>query len=213
MAVAMTAAVGCVSVSPSTGPSGPPPRSSAADPRARQNPARESLARVGDGPDDSRPPDASGPALSLTRDPDGRPLVDPSWDPWGAWAAGGSARNGGNPAGPPGFPGSPDRSHPGHHAPGSPRPAAPPAVSAPASDGPVREAAPAAPAPRHEAPPPPEHRHSEPRPAPEPREAPPAPAPVPRGRQGKGVCAMGDTYGKWQPGGDASRICHQVYGN
>lgn len=104
---------------------------------------------------------------------------------------------------------------------GDPAPAEPPAPvghpAAPVPDRtePVREPdhqAPPAPGPVHEAPPPqapappPPAQHADPRPAPEPRR--PAPAPPAR----TGVCGLGETYGRWQQGSDASRICRQVYG-
>ncbi|GHC47666.1 hypothetical protein [Streptomyces cinnamoneus] len=229
VAVAMSAAAGCVSVSPHDDDrSARPPRlTRAAGPEAAPGPARESLTTTGDGPERGRaatlgrPSDASAdltdPPLVLTGEPSWAPSWGPrpSWPPgWPLWgrehdraggATGSHDRESGEPAR--------EADRPA----GSARSAGPPP---PAAAPPSREAAHEAPGPRREAPPPPAERQadqeSRPRHEPEARHEAPAPAPAapaPRGRKGNGVCAMGDTYGKWQKGGDASRICHQVYGN
>ncbi|MEU1376144.1 hypothetical protein ABZ442_21165 [Streptomyces triculaminicus] len=221
VAVAMSAAVGCVSVSPPAERTGPHRLARGAAPEVGPGPARESLVTVGGGPGRDRSTDPGAPSPALTPgapwDPERIRPWDPPWlpgrdparsadteprSPAGPAAAGEPVRGAERPAGSP-------------HSPARP-PAAGPAP-APAS----REASDAA-APRHQAPPP-ESRREEPRTRPgDQREAPhqeaprqemPAPAPDRRGPKGRNVCALGDTYGKWQQGGDASRICHQVYGN
>ncbi|MEU7133260.1 hypothetical protein [Streptomyces sp. NPDC046261] len=237
VAVAMSAATGCVAVSPHDDRHGdrsvPPRLSRAAEPEAGPGPARESLITTGDGPERGRASlgRSTDPPLVLTGDPPwgpswgpgrepvwrtaegpgGGPSQDAAWEPswrpsWGPPAnrgqgAAGSAR----PAGP----GERQSAEP-------PRTARPPAADGrsaePPASAPVHRQAPGAPAP-------PAHRHGEShsRSAPQSHGEAPAPAPAapapPQGRKGNGVCAMGDTYGKWQKGGDASRICRQVYGN
>ncbi|MFI9202712.1 hypothetical protein [Streptomyces sp. NPDC053048] len=222
VAVAMSAAVGCVSVSPSADRSGPHHLARPAAPEAGPGPARESLVTIGDHPARGRAVAPVTPSPALTRDPSTDPDPIRPWDP--PWYPDR------DPAGPDGRtplePGEvPERDGPARRPerPGSPRQAAPPPASAAA---PAAREAPAEPAPQRQAPPP-KSRRVEPRPAPEERreaprheaprqeasrqEAPVPAAPAPRGRNGRNVCAMGDTYGKWEKHGDASRICHQVY--
>ncbi|MEU8584442.1 hypothetical protein [Streptomyces abikoensis] len=218
VAVAMSAAVGCVSVSPRPlAPGGPD------GPRAvHQGPARESLTVTGPGA--SRPPSPDGtptPGANGAPEVNGAPgrTADPfrigPYDPK-------VPADPKDPADPtmPWDPPAPSRATGGdqgaRRSPDAPSLVAPPP---PATDpGSARQApSPERRAERQEpAPAPPEPQRQAPRPAPEPEErhAAPAPAPAPasRGQQGKGLCALGDTYGKWEKGGDASRICHQVYG-
>ncbi|MEV5242048.1 hypothetical protein AB0K89_23520 [Streptomyces cinnamoneus] len=222
VAVAMSAATGCVSVSPHDDRSARPPRlARAAEPQAGPGPARESLTTTGDGPERGRaatlersadmPPDLTDPPLVLT----GEPSWAPSWGPRPSWPPGWPlwGREHDRARGPAGShdreSGEPPRE--AERPTGSARSAGPPP---PAAAPPSREGTHDAPSPRHEAPPRPAERPAEHEPeahheAPAPEPA----APAPRARKGTGVCAMGDTYGKWQKGGDASRICHQVYGN
>ncbi|MEU5050370.1 hypothetical protein [Streptomyces sp. NPDC021096] len=233
VAVAMSAATGCVAVSPHDDRSVPPRLSRAAEPEAGPGPARESLVTTGDGPERGRASlgRSTDPPLLLTGDPPWGPSWEPGREPvWGTGEGPGgepSRDAGWGPSWRPSWRPSWNR---GQGTPDSPRPAAPgereraePPRTAERPAGGDRSAEPPASTPAareaHEAPAPPARRHEESHgrsgheshheaPAP----APAAPAP-PRGRGGNGVCAMGDTYGKWQKGGDASRICRQVYGN
>ncbi|GHG78009.1 hypothetical protein GCM10018779_57430 [Streptomyces griseocarneus] len=219
VAVAMSAAVGCVSVSPPTERTGPHRLTRGAAPEDGPGPARESLVTVGGGPAREGSTDPAAPSPALPPGPSWGPEHIRPWDP--PWLPGRDPARGAD-AGP--------RRPAGQAAPGEPareaeRPAGSPGSAArPPAAGPApasREAPPAS-APQRQAPPA-ESRRVEPRPdAGERREAPrqeaprqemPAPAPDRRGQKGRGVCALGDTYGKWQKGEDASRICHQVYGN
>ncbi|MEU4212924.1 hypothetical protein AB0F13_23490 [Streptomyces sp. NPDC026206] len=222
VAVAMSATAGCVSVSPHDDRSGPPRLSRAAEPEAGPGPARESLVTTGDDPARGRASlgRSSDPPLALTGDLSWGPSRNPAWKPaWGpafgpSWDRQGTDRGAAGPADPtqPGVrePARPPR--PAQRPQGGGRSAAPP----PPASAPAYQEAHEAPAHRHDAPAPHAGRHAEsrPRPGPESHGAAAAPeAPAPRGRKGSGVCALGDSYGKWEKGGDASRICHQVYGH
>ncbi|MFI9723528.1 hypothetical protein ACIHFE_28390 [Streptomyces sp. NPDC052396] len=195
--VTMTTAAGCVALSPQPARSGGV--SHVTEPRLGQEPARESLADTGDGR--SRDPNPGGAAPDSAR-PAG---VTPG--PSGAaWPDGGRGPGAGGTTG--SESGRPD-SHDSQGRWGEPSGSALPTVRVPGPDH--RVTVPAAPPPARPAPPPapaPPPPRAEPRPAPEPR--PPAPAPAPGARPG--MCALGESYGHWQQGGDASRICRQVYG-
>ncbi|MEU3353213.1 hypothetical protein [Streptomyces sp. NPDC037389] len=217
VAVAMSAAVGCVSVSPRPlAPGGP------GGPRAVQGPARESLTVTGPGA--SRPPSPDGrpaPGVDGAPGPTADPFRTGPYDPY-APKNPADPKDPKDPADPtmPWDPPGPSRAAGGdqgaRRSPDAPSLVAPPPATDPG--GAWRAPSPERRAERQEpAPAPPEPERPAPRPAPEPEErhAAPAPAPAPASRgqqQGKGLCALGDSYGKWEKGGDASRICHQVYG-
>ncbi|MFI1257972.1 hypothetical protein ACH4U6_29910 [Streptomyces netropsis] len=213
-AVAMSAAVGCVALSPHAASPASDDRSGFArvtEPRMSPAPARESLGMTGpggpEGSDGSRSPSAAATAKTPSATGEGRDRGEDG-DPDRSTEAEARTEDDADPRAD-SRPSSsraadPDRwDGPGHPDPRSPR-AVPPTRSAPdrepesAPAPPPREAPPS----RHhseQAPPPPQR--SESRPA---QQAPP--------RSGSNVCGLGESYGRWQKGDDASRICRQVYG-
>ncbi|MFI8942958.1 hypothetical protein [Streptomyces syringium] len=213
-AVAMSAAVGCVALSPhaASPASDRSGYSRVTEPRMSPAPARESLGLVGpggpDGSDGSRSPSAAESrtpsASGSEQDPDGD--ADPDRNTEAETRAEDAADSRSNSRPSSSRAADWDRwDGPGHSEARSPR-AAPPARSAPGREP---ESAPAPPPPR-EAPPsrhhveqaPPPPQRSESRPA---QQAPP--------RSGSNLCALGETYGRWKKGDDASRICRQAYGH
>ncbi|MEU2511710.1 hypothetical protein [Streptomyces syringium] len=204
-AVAMSAAVGCVALSPhaASPASDRSGFSRVTEPRMSPAPARESLGLVGpggpEGSHGSRSPSASGSG----QDRDGGADPDRSTEAEARAEDAADSRSRSQPSS--SRAADPDRwDDPGHPEVRSPR-AAPPAHSAPDREP---ASAPAPPPPR-EAPPsrhhveqaPPPPQRSESRPA---QQAPP--------RSGSNLCALGETYGRWKKGDDASRICRQAYG-
>ncbi|WP_171163007.1 hypothetical protein [Streptomyces sp. I05A-00742] len=221
VAVALSATAGCVSLS------GHPPRhgpSRDAGQELRQGRDRESLVRTGsdptapDRPGSRAPGTASGSPGAAPTQPGAERPESPERD--GDVPVPGRER-----ANAPGAAASEDADDP-DFAPEHRRssPTARERTEDHRSEAPAPPAAPPAPPPSapHRAPPspprsadPPPQRPSEPeRPRPAPAPAPeqhrPAPAPPPRARPG--TCAMGEQYGRWKQGSDASRICRQVYG-
>ncbi|QLE70985.1 hypothetical protein FGW37_04615 [Streptomyces rectiverticillatus] len=224
MAAVALAAAGCVSVSQppaSHSPPRPPGHSRPGD--LLPGPAREDL--ITTGPDGARSPTAPG------QDPRAATAGGAS-GPEGAITPSGRSgahghRDGADPADPYDFGDPPDPSDDGaepSRSSGSPRLSHPPRSTGRSWASPDRRASPdLSPSyPRSEAPAPqPEQRtadsppasasHREASSAAPPPQAPP-PAPAPRARNNN-VCAMGRQHGRWQQGGDASRICDSVYGH
>ncbi|MEU1814508.1 hypothetical protein ABZ543_04855 [Streptomyces roseifaciens] len=223
-AVALAAA-GCVSVSQppaSHSPPRPPGHSRPGD--LLPGPAREDL--ITTGPDGARSPAAPG------QDPRAATAGGAS-GPEGAITPSGRSgahghRDGADPADPFDFGDAPDASSDDGAEPsrssGSPRLSHPPRRAGRTWAPPDRPASPdLSPSyPRSEAPAPQPEQHTadsapasasrrEESSAAPPAQAPP-PAPAPRARNNN-VCAMGRQHGRWQQGGDASRICDSVYGH
>ncbi|MEU5419415.1 hypothetical protein [Streptomyces sp. NPDC020667] len=213
VAAALVAATGCVSVSPQ--PTGHGRQHSLSRPAGPVGPgrAREALVDIGPdasgGPpgDPSRDPTSHAPPGTPTdgwspEDPrDPRPPRDPA-DPAPADPAGprepvdrSHTSHGSRPSesakSPPGNSSSPSRDSGRGETSG--RPPEPPSRPAPAGED--------SPLPRN----PPQAPPTSGRAA-EPRQAPPR-------SSGGGVCSLGRTYGHWEQGSDASRICGQVYGH
>ncbi|MEV4438716.1 hypothetical protein AB0K09_06770 [Streptomyces sp. NPDC049577] len=191
VAVALSTAAGCVSVSEPV--RGRPPL-----PRITPGPAREAL--IDTGPDDA----AEGPSSDSAGEPSPHsaetraPASGRDDAPGPPHADDARAARGGDDTGP-GESATPPARTPD-------RPSVEPYRLAPA---PFRLRVPAPPA----APPPVGREVEEPHRAPEREAQPPRrPAPAPRMGPGAGVCGLGEQYGRWQQGSDASRICHQVYG-
>ncbi|MET9418504.1 hypothetical protein ABZY03_30805 [Streptomyces klenkii] len=225
MAAVAMAAAGCVSVSqpPSShSPPRPPGHSRPGDPAPGR--AREGLITIG--------PDGAGGPQSPGQDP-GAATAGAAPGPDGAIAPSGRfrLRDDGGPPGTYGFgdpPGpSRDGAEPSRSA-DSPWLPHPPRRAGRSWASPDRPASPdfSPSLPQSEVPaPPPEQQHTADSPpasesrqeAPPPAQAPPpAPAPAPRARtnlRNNNVCAMGRQHGRWQQGGDASRICDSVYGH
>ncbi|MBP2401733.1 hypothetical protein [Streptomyces syringium] len=212
-AVAMSAAVGCVALSPhaASPASDRSGFSRVTEPRMSPAPARESLGLVGpdggpEGPDGSRSPSeaasgtpsASGPG----QDRDGDADPDRSTEAEARAEDDADARSDARPSS--SRAADPDRwDGPGRTEVRSPG-AAPPARSAPGREP---ESAPA-PAPREA---PPSRHHVEQAPPP-PQRSESRPAQQTPPRSGSNVCGLGESYGRWKKDDDASRICRQVYG-
>ncbi|MFH8788322.1 hypothetical protein ACH4A1_17755 [Streptomyces roseoverticillatus] len=217
-AVAMAAAAGCVSVSQppaSHSPPRPPGHSRPGD--LAPGPAREDLITIGPEGSGAPPDPAQGPRAATAGGASG---------PEGAIApSGGSGfRERRDPADPYGFgdpPGPSDDAAEPSRSSGFPRLSHPPRRAGRSWASPDRPASPdlSPSVPQSEVPAPPPEQHTADSPpasesrqeAPPPAQAPP-PAPAPRARNNN-VCAMGRQHGRWQQGGDASRICDSVYGH
>ncbi|MGA5131069.1 hypothetical protein ACPCTO_14775 [Streptomyces olivoreticuli] len=214
VAAALVAATGCVAVSPQTTGHGRP--HSVSRPAGPIGPghAREALTDIG--------PDASG-----------GPPGDPSRDPT-SHAPPGTAADGSDPKAPrnPADPRSPrDPVDPAPADPADPREPTDRAHPSDSVRSPSKNSSNSSPPSRDSRPPETSEHPPEPpsRPAPPPREdsplpqrppqAPPSsgraadPRPAPPRSSGGGVCSLGHTYGHWEQGSDASRICGQVYGH
>ncbi|WP_367136546.1 MULTISPECIES: hypothetical protein [Streptomyces] len=230
MAAVAMAAAGCVSVSqpPSShSPPRPPGHARPGDPAPGR--AREGLITIG--PDGAGVPQSpgqeTGAATAGGGPAGGAPGPDGAIAPSGRFRL----REDGGPPGAYGFGDPPGPAHDGaepSRSAGSPWLPHPPRRAGRSWASPDRPASPdfSRSFPQSEVPaPPPEQQHtadsppaSEPRQeAPPPAQAPPpAPAPAPRARtnpRNNNVCAMGREHGRWQQGGDASRICDSVYGH
>ncbi|MEV6669320.1 hypothetical protein [Streptomyces sp. NPDC051162] len=212
VAAALVAATGCVAV-PSQ-PTGHGRQHSLSRPGGPAGPGRPREALIDIGPDAS-----GGPPGDPSRDPTSHA---PPGTPTDGWSPG-DPRDPADPA--PADPADPrepaDRSHdsrPSESTKSPPRNSSSPSRdSGPASrdSGPAETSGrppepPGRPGPTGEDSPLP--RNPPQAPPTSGRAAEPRPAAPPRS-SGSGVCSLGHTYGHWEQGSDASRICGQVYGH